>query len=67
MNPIILEEVAKSFQRDRLKEAERWREASQAMGKKSDKMGMIRRIMTGVCKLAAAPSNIPSVSLTDGT
>jgi hypothetical protein len=67
MNPIILEELAKTYQRDRLKEAERWREVSQGMGKKSDKMGMIRRIMTGVCKLAAAPSNIPSVYQTDGT
>lgn len=50
MHPIILTELAKTRQQDLLKEAEYWRVVSQAVGKKSDKMGMIRRIMTDVVK-----------------
>jgi len=50
MNSIILAQLAKTRQQDLLKEAEYWRLISQVEGKKSDRMGMIRRIMTDVVK-----------------
>lgn len=48
MHPIVLEDLAKFRQQELLKEAESWQLASQAMGKKTDKMGLIRRIINNV-------------------
>jgi hypothetical protein len=50
MTPFFLEEFAKTHHRDLLKEAEYWRKVSQARGKKSDKLGVIQRLMADVVK-----------------
>ena len=48
MHPIILEQLAILRQQDLLKEAESWQLASLVMGKKTDKMNIVRRIMINV-------------------
>jgi hypothetical protein len=48
MHPIILAELAKLRQQDLLKEAESRRLASLVVGKKTDKMNIVRRIMIDV-------------------
>ena len=48
MHPIIMEELTKHRQQDLLKEAKSCQLASLVVGKKSDKTGMVRRIIFDV-------------------
>lgn len=50
MTLFFLEESAKTHHCDLLREAERWREVSQAMGNKSHKPSITRRIMEDIVK-----------------
>lgn len=43
-NPIFLEELARTHQRDRMKEAEDWRNSVRAMRSKVDKLNRIQRL-----------------------
>jgi hypothetical protein len=66
MNPICLEELARTRQRDILKEAEYQWKLSRAVGKKAEKKRIMGRIIMNVINLAAMPTNKTGESLTWG-
>jgi len=64
MNAIFMEQFARSHHRELLEKAESCRKVTQAIGKKSNRIGTFRRIMRDVGKLAVAPANLANAYLT---
>ena len=66
MNPICLEELARTRQRDILKEAEYQWKLSRAVGEKAEKTPIIGRIIMNVINLAVVPTKKTSEYLARG-